>query len=139
MQYKKVQDGYLVVFSRGENIHEGLTRLVAEEKIASGAMTGIGAVMNTRLGFYHLDRKSYDEKKFVPEAELVNLTGNITWFGEKPVVHAHVTIGLPDFTAAAGHLFEAECAVTVEISIQTRKEKVVRQFSPEIGLNLQTL
>lgn len=139
MQVKECKNGYFVVLSRGEKVIESLRELVAAKEIGSGTITGIGAVKNTRLGFYHLERKAYEEKLFADDAELVNLNGNVSWFDGKPVIHIHLTIGLDDFTAAAGHLFEAEIAVTGEIFLARQEVTIQRLACPAVGLNLQEL
>jgi len=137
MQIRETNGEYFIVLSRGEKVIESLRELAAAREIGSGTISGIGAVKNTRLGFYHLESKSYDEKLFAEDAELVNLSGNISWFEGKPIIHCHLTIGLPDFTAAAGHLFEAEIAVTGEIFVSPKRTKIERRSCPLVGLNLQ--
>lgn len=139
MKLQTTEDGFQVMLSRGEKVMETLAQLAVEKEISSGSIQGIGALMNTRIGFYHLHKKQYEEKTFTDEMELVNLMGNFSWMGPKPIVHCHVTLGDSSFRALAGHLFEAECAVTVEIYIQRKKTRVERQFSEEIGLNLWCL
>ena len=139
MQFQETSDGIIVVLGRGEKIVEQLGELVQAHEIPSGTITGLGAVMNTRLGFYHLPKKKYDERTIPEEVELVSLIGNITWFENKPVVHVHATIGTTDFRAMAGHLFEAQVAVTVEIFVSVKDVRVQRKFNPEMGLNLQCL
>ena len=139
MRSKKSDDGYFLYFDRGEKILESIKRFVQENEIPSGVLSGVGAVMNTRLGFYHLDRKKYDERLFRDEAELVSLLGNVSWFDGQPVIHCHVCIGDTEFRAMAGHLFEADVAVTVEIFLAVKGERIVRKFRPDVGLNLWDL
>ena len=139
MKYTKADDGLIVRLFRGEKIFESLTKLIGDLNIPSATVTGLGAVMNTRLGFYHLHQKKYDEKIFEEEMELVSLIGNFAWFDNKPAIHLHVGIGAPDFKLYGGHLFEATSAVTVELGIQVKKNRIWREFDAEMGLNLLCL
>lgn len=139
MEILETQDGYFVVLSRGEAIIENLSKLVAEKNIGSGTLTGLGAVYDSRLGFYHLPEKKYDERLFKEEMELVSLMGNISWFSGKPVIHIHVTLGNPEFQAIAGHLFEAKVAVTAEIYLSKKGPRIERSYCELVGLNLQDL
>lgn len=137
MKVKETESGFFVVLDRGEKVIECLRELAQSKNIGSGTIQGIGALMNAELGFYHLHSKKYDERLFADEMELVNLSGNFSWFGGKPVIHCHVTLGDTEFRAIAGHLFEAEVAVTVEIFVNPRPTRIERKFVPEVGLNLQ--
>ena len=136
---REVEGGVVAVLARGDRVHESLLKLVTEKQISGGVISAIGAVKNTRIGFYHLHTKSYEERLITEDVELVNLSGNITWLNGKPFIHCHVTLGTTDFRALAGHLFEAECAVSVEIFIASRADKTQRVANPEIGLNLMEL
>ena len=139
MKTRKVENGFFLCLRKDEKIIETLGKFVQEHGIGSGTLTGVGAVKNIKLGFYHLDRKKYDERFFTDDHELINLSGNVSWFNDKPVIHCHLTMGNTDFQAIAGHLFEAEIAVTGEIFLEVKDTRVTRAFDPEIGLNLQTL
>ena len=136
MRHVKSDDDYILCLNRGEEIIGIIRDFVRREKIPSGLISGIGAVMNTRLGFYHLSKKAYEERFFVEEAELVSLSGNASWLDEKPIIHCHITIGDTQFKAYCGHLFAAEVAVTAEIFINVKSTKVERRFKSEMGLNL---
>ena len=136
MKIKKVDDGYFVVLGRGEKIIENLLKLARDFAIPSGVISGVGAVMNAKLGFYHLSKKTYDERFFADEHELIGLSGNVSWLKDNPVIHCHIVMGNTQFAAIAGHLFEAEIAVTGEIFVFTKTVKVARCFDSKIGLNL---
>ena len=57
------------------------------EGLKLGQLTGIGALKDVELGFYHLKDKTYDRKMFKGEAELLSLDGNLTLFENKPFFH----------------------------------------------------
>lgn len=138
MEHRKTEYGYYLKFDKDEKLHALLEKFMVDQKIGGAFYHGLGALKNSQLGFYHLDKKEYHRETFAHEVELLNLTGSLTWFEGKPVVHSHVTLGDTDFKAFGGHLFEADVAVTVELSMTVYKDKIEREFVPDIGLNLIT-
>ena len=140
MQVQQREIGYFLRLERGEKVLESLLKLIHLHQIQSGTViSGVGAVRNARLGFYHLSRKAYEEKLVAAECELVNLSGNISWLKDKPVVHCHVTLGTDNFQALAGHLFDAEVAITAEILVEVSAKRMERAFDETMGLNLLSL
>lgn len=136
MEFRKTENGYLLKFEKDEKLHKTLEQFMKDQKIPGAFYQGLGALKNCELGFYHLHKKEYQRETFPDEAELLNLTGSLTWFEGTPVVHSHVTLGNTEFKAYGGHLFEADIAVTVELNMTVFTEKVEREFVPDIGLNL---
>jgi predicted DNA-binding protein with PD1-like motif len=136
MEFQKVEDGYLIRLEKDQYLNQTLAQFAIDHKIKSGFFYGLGALKNCELGFYHLNKQEYDRKTFEEEAELLNISGNITWFEGKPIVHSHVTLGNEHFNAFGGHMFESQVAVTVEIHLRVFNTDVERKFRPDIGLNL---
>ncbi|MBI4402720.1 MAG: DNA-binding protein [Deltaproteobacteria bacterium] len=139
MDYQKIEGGFFLKLNRGEKLIQRLKEFAKTMSIRSGIVSGIGVVRNARLGYYHLDRKKYAEKEIVEERELVSLSGNISWLGEEPIVHCHVTLGGPDFQAICGHLFEAEIGITGELCLLNFSSRLERAWDESTGLNLQKL
>jgi hypothetical protein len=113
-----------------------LTAYLRQEKIEGGSVTGIGAVMNTTLGYFDLHTKEYRQRVFPEDMELVSLTGNITRVDGAPFVHAHAVLSGEDFVAHAGHLFSAEIAVTGELFITPAAVRITRALDQRTGLKL---
>lgn len=124
---------------KDEAVQQSLQEFMKLQGIASASYTGLGAVKDAELGFYHLHKKDYDRKLFTPEMELVSLVGNLSYLEAKPLAHTHIACGREDFSLIGGHLFEAKVAVTVEIAVQAYSEKMQRKMDDEIGLNLLDL
>jgi hypothetical protein len=139
MKCKEMGDSFYVCLSRGEEVLETLTAFFAERDIEAASILGIGAVEDVQLGYYELKTHTYHRKDLEGDYELVNLTGNLSFVEGKRFVHAHVTLGGPDFMALAGHLFRAVIAVTGEFVIRPMEGKVDRAFDEACGLNLWNL
>ncbi len=134
MKQFKDNDRMMVIVDKGEKLVECITKAAAD--LPGGLITGLGALTEVELGFYHLHKKEYDRKTFLKEYELISLLGNIAQKDGKPFVHVHASLGDEDFSVFGGHLFEARVAVTTEVSIVPFKFAPVRKFNSEIGLAL---
>ncbi|MCB0403440.1 MAG: DUF296 domain-containing protein [Bdellovibrionales bacterium] len=139
MRHRQTERGYIVRLERGEPLMETLRHFIHANEIQSATLTGLGAVCNSRLGFYDLETRSYVEKSVPEDCELVSLVGNISYFEATPVIHVHATLGTRDFQALAGHLFDTECSVTVELHIDVYQNRIDRKPDDNTGLNLMDL
>ena len=136
MRFKKITTGYILRLEQGEEILKSLEDFVLQQSIEGALIEGIGTIYDAELGFYHREKKQYIKKLFKADYEVVNLSGNMSYFEEKPVVHLHVTISGEDFAAYSGHLFSARTAATVELFLLTQEQKLRREFDAAQGLNL---
>ena len=139
MEYAKSGDQYLIRLLKDQEIFATLERFALETGVQAGSLTGIGALKNVELGFYHLEQKEYERKHFADEAELLGLTGNLSLLEERPFFHIHAVLGASDFSTYGGHLFSAQVAVTMEIHLTPLHLSVSRKHDPSIGLNLLSL
>lgn len=137
MEYTKDGSRYLVRLEKGEEIMSSLQKFMIDENISSAFLKGLGALENSELGFYELDKKSYIKKLFKEDAELLSLVGNLSWKeGKEAWPHVHVVLGDANFNAFGGHLFSAIVAVTVELFIETMPDKIHREYDDLTGLHL---
>lgn len=133
-----IKDGdlWFLRLDKDENLFSTLEAWAAKEGLQSGHLSGIGALKNCELGFYHLAQKHYDRKLFPNEAELLSLEGNLSSLDGKPFFHIHTVLGDENFNAFGGHLFNADVAVTCEINFRPFHQDIVRTQNESIGLNL---
>ena len=139
MEYLKDNDKYFIRLLKDENLFEQLGIFAEKEKLSCGHLSGIGALKNCELGFYHLEQKHYDKKMFENEAELLSLDGNLSLLEGKPFFHIHTVLGGADFNCYGGHLFNADIAVTAEIYFRPFDAKIERLKDEGIGLNLLSM
>ncbi len=138
MLFRKTEHGSIwIVLNKGDKLVEMLRQLTIQHHIPGGYLSGIGALKEVTLGYYHLERKMYLRKIFSEEDyELLSLTGNISLKEDQPYVHVHAVLGKDDFSTFGGHLFEATVAVTAEIVLIPFDKIPVRKPSLEVGLDL---
>ena len=107
-QHVGPQRTHLVFFDPGEECIKGLNDYVTSQDIDTASFTAIGGFQQTRLGFFNLQTRGFDEIAFHEEqVEVLSLSGDILT-SEKNVltVHGHVVVGRRDGTTAGGHLME---------------------------------
>lgn len=136
MRSFKTEAGYVVRLDVDEEIMETLLEFVRAEKIVGGSISGIGAVKDTTLGYFDLHQRQYDRHEFPDDMELVSFNGNITWFEDEPMIHAHAVLAGPELAALGGHLFCSRIAVTGEFHLVTNERRIDRTRNEQTKLNL---
>lgn len=126
MQYRETPAGYFMVLERGDELLESITRFATETGTRAASFQGIGAVDSLTLGFYDLEAQQYERKSWKEDLEVASLIGNIAVVDGGPFPHVHGVFGTRDFSAVAGHVFEAVVSVTLELSITTMPEAMQR-------------
>lgn len=139
MHVRKIANGYLVRFDRGEEILAGLERFARENDVRGADVRAIGSITDPEIGYYDLPRKVYDWRTVSGNFEILSLLGNVSWFQDGPIVHLHIAIGGRDFAAQGGHLKSGRAGATCECVVWTFDEALDRAFNEETGLNLWKL
>lgn len=137
MQYRKDENGYVVVLEKGEWVVETLNAFFKEHGIQGGVVSGIGALDQAELMSYDFTEKKYVSKTFQGEFELCSLSGNVSEKG----LHAHVTLaGVmgKNELCFGGHLKEGRVCVTGEFFV-IPFGRIAKKFSEKIGLDLMEL
>jgi predicted DNA-binding protein with PD1-like motif len=128
--------GYLVRLDPGEEVISTLAAFLGREGVGGAALSGIGAVRSSTLGYFDSGRREYLRKELAGEMELCSFSGNLTYLEGAPFVHAHAVLADADFVAHAGHLFEATIAATGEFWIATTERRIERKLDEPRGLRL---
>ena len=135
MKWQPTRFGFVLRLEAGEEIFASLRRFAELQGIRSGTVTGLGAVGETELGFFHPATREYSRRSFTGDYEIGSLTGNLSEFEGHPHPHCHLVISGPDFVAHAGHLFRAVVSVTCEITIATDPDPLLRMARPDLGFH----
>ena len=137
MKVTKVNDGYVVIAARGERLPEVLDRFCEEYGVTAGTVRGIGAIADVELGYFDVDTKSYQRKRYRGSFELLTLQGNISRKPDGDIfIHVHVVLGGPDYRTIGGHLFDATVSVTGEFFIAPVAAPLQRSLDEYTGLSL---
>ncbi len=136
MKSFKIKDGYLLRLDKGEEVVNSILEFVKDSGMKSATVSAIGSLTDCVLGYFDRDKKTYIHKNFNDVYELVSLMGNITFFDDQPILHAHICLGDMHCNIYGGHLFSATVAVTAEVFLLEAGIAVNRSLVGEFGLNL---
>lgn len=136
MEYKKVNNNYIVRIDKGEEVIEKIKELCNKESIKLGTITGIGATNNVEIGLFDINTKEYHSSKLTDIYEITSLIGNISTMNDETYLHIHINISDRNNNAYGGHLNKCYVSATVELFINVIDSQIDRKFNEEIGLNL---
>lgn len=140
MVVKKLNDGRLLArLELGEELVKCVTDIVREHTVESAWISGVGGTTSAQVGYYHRVRRKYVFRHVRDVVELINLTGNVSWVGDKPVLHLHAVVTDRRNKAYGGHLKRLEVGATCEILITPLGEGLTREMDPSVGLPLLKL
>ena len=135
MEYKRLGNSIVVRAQKGEEVVSLLTRLIDEEKITCGRVTGIGATDKITIGLYNVTTQEYHKVTIEEEMEILSISGNLTRKDGNPYVHVHGSFATLD-KVYGGHVNEVWISATAEIIIDVIDLVVEREIDKETGLNL---
>ena len=136
MQYKLIQDKYVIRLEKGEELIRALSEFCASNKIIFGYFYGVGAISKVELAHYSLETKEYSSRIIEEPLEICSLSGNVALLDGKISLHIHIVVSDREMKTYGGHLKEAVISATCEIFLKRINSEVNRKFSEEIGLNL---
>ncbi len=135
MQSQSTRYGWALKLEPGEEIVASLQAFAVAHGLRAGAISGIGAVGETELGFFVPSTGAYVRRTFVGDHEIGALTGNLSALEGEPFPHCHMILAGKDFVAYAGHLFRGVVTVTCEIQIVTDPGTLRRMRRSDLGFN----
>lgn len=139
MEWKKIEERYVLRIQRGEEIVGSITKLLHEQDIRAGTISGIGAASNVKLRYYSVEEQKYHSMSFEGAFEIATLTGNISVVDGKSWPHLHIVLTDTDYKAFGGHLESAVVGVTCEVILEPFEAEIDRTFDKETGLKLWKL
>lgn len=134
MTHQKTPTGYILCFSIGEDLINGLTQFAKDKQIDGAWLTALGAAQKLKVGYYHLDKKQYEFKQIDELVEITNLTGNLGHKDSEFIAHIHGTFSRSDLSTFGGHVSELTVGGTCEVRL-TLTGILNREHNPEVDLN----
>ena len=126
----------LLVFDRGDEVVELLTRFARDSGVTSASFRAIGAFSDATLGYFDWSTKHYHRIPVDEQVEVTALIGDIALDGDEPKVHAHAVLGRRSGSALAGHLLCAHVRPTLELVLEDSPAVLRKRHDPESGLAL---
>jgi len=107
------------------------------QQLASGYVSGIGAIRKLVFSFYDFKKKKYLETTIEENLEMISLTGNISLKDGKAFPHLHVSAGKRDGTVLGGHCAPGTIVYPGELFIfEMEGKEFQRKKDEETGLYL---
>lgn len=127
---------FMLVLSTGDRLPDEILSFAEDQEIKAASISGIGAFLETTVGFFNWETKEYDEIEFPEPAEVLSFTGNLALRESKPALHAHVVLSMPDGSATGGHFLRAIVRPTLELVITEMETELHRAIDDESRLPL---
>ena len=137
MECKSCENCIILRLDKGDEIVASMEKACAGQPVRYAHFSGIGACRKAEIAHFDTREKKYHSKKLEGTLEILSLSGNITIADGRPFVHAHIVLGLPDFSVQGGHLVSAEVNPTCEIVLRPLPADVKRRLDERCGLKLQ--
>lgn len=124
-----------LIFDRGDEVMSQLTDFARQKNIRAARFTAIGAFQSATLAYFDWETKKYVDIPVDEQTEVLVLTGDLAWDGDKPVAHVHAVLGRRDGSTVGGHLKRAVVRPTLELMID-EAGALERKFDPTSGIAL---
>ncbi len=98
-----------------------------------------GALESARLACFMPVEKAYKRHSFETQLEVVSLLGNVGWYEDRPVIHAHASVGDYSQRTFSGHLEEATVNPSLEIFLSDLGDDLTREYDEDTGLKTLAL
>ncbi|MBU2574524.1 MAG: DNA-binding protein [Elusimicrobia bacterium] len=141
IQEKPYLTGRTFMFSiqKGEDLLQAVQYFCHHHQLRCGLITAIGSVERATFGVYDQKAKKYVKINIEKELEVLSLSGNVSLFDDKPMVHAHLMLGDIEGKAYGGHLMAGTRVFSLEVFIQELTgELKVRKIEKATQLPLWT-
>jgi predicted DNA-binding protein with PD1-like motif len=127
------EDGKIIArLDPGDKVIEKLEELRREEEIENGFFYGIGALGETTLGHYNVEKEDYKEEKFEGQFEVTSFSGNIG----PDKIHAHIQLGKENFETIGGHFSGGKVSGTFEVIIFLGEKPLKHELDERTGLDV---
>lgn len=125
-----------------EDFFENLKEVVKEFNLKSGIfICALGMLKNVRLNYLTYPKESgkYTSKDYEGPFELTSLVGDIGFFDDELVVHAHAVLSDQENNCIGGHLAKGTVNATLEAFILVPETKFKRHHDEKTGLKILDL
>lgn len=139
MESTPVPGGWLLRLVAGEKLPDAVAGFCERMGIQAATCEGLGALADVTLGYFDLERKTYDRTHLPGSWELLSLFCDVAEWEGKLFAHTHVVLSGPDFVARGGHLFEGTVSVTAELRLWTIDRSIRRRHDAVFDLHFLDL
>ena len=129
---------YVCRFEGGEDWRGGIEEFARDRGIEAAFFTGLGAVEDAEIRYYHQDSGEYEPVTFDEHLEVSACVGNVSMLAGEPFAHTHAVCSREDGTTIAGHL-NAGTVFAGELYVRAFDANLVREHDETTDLDLWPL
>lgn len=139
MQWKLANDQYVIRLDGQESVIDQLKAFSHKVNIGSASIQGIGGIESIDYGIFDNEKGAYSRHHYEGFAELISLSGNITWADKEPFVHCHFLAMGNYNNLVGGHLFAAKASITIELFLTFSELKIDRKYDERANFKVMQL
>ena len=128
-------DKFVLRFDKDEEVIAGIIAFMQAQSIKACSFFGIGAAAEIKLGYYNPFLKSYRDKPYVDELEIISLNGIGAVKDGQPTLHTHGQFGRNDFSVLGGHVFSVKVSVVCEVFLTKMEGEMKRETNADFNLD----
>jgi len=144
MRYRVIDGGeggrprsWSIIMLAGDEIMSGLSDWMQAENVRGAHLQAIGAMSSATFGWFDIDKKAYKDVPIDQQVECVGLIGDVgVTETDKPALHVHGAVALPDGTVKGGHLLHAIAFPTLEVFATESAVELRKTKDPQSSLEL---
>ncbi|HEX6461725.1 MAG TPA: PPC domain-containing DNA-binding protein [Candidatus Saccharimonadales bacterium] len=126
---------WFMVLEKGEQLSTAFKTFFAETDCKSAWVQAIGGALSAELGYYNLETKEYQWRRFDGLREVVSLQGNIALSeAGEPVFHLHTVLADENYQTIGGHVKDLVAGATLEIFVHQSQHPLLRKMNTQAGL-----
>jgi uncharacterized protein len=130
------QKTYAIILDSGDEVMQCIQSFAKEQNVKASQFSAIGAFGKATLGFFDFEIKDYVKIEINEQAEVLNITGDISLYNNEIKIHAHVVLGKKDGAACGGHLLKAIVHPTLEIILTESPSYLQREMDKDSHIPL---
>ncbi|STX52473.1 Predicted DNA-binding protein with PD1-like DNA-binding motif [Legionella busanensis] len=132
------QENFPLILSlkEGDDLFQSIMNYASYADLKSAIISGLGALSNVIISYYHRDTQQHFKKLFQDTYEIASLTGNLTLVDTGLFIHIHAALGDANFQLFGGHLISAEASASTEIIITPLNYTVLRKKHPDLDIKV---
>lgn len=127
---------WAVILETGDEVTDCLLAFAQAQHLSAAHLTAIGAFEHAVLGYFDWKAKDYRRIPLGVQVEVVSLIGDVALADDKPKLHMHAVLGLPDGRVRGGHLLAGTVRPTLEVTLTETPAHLHRRYDAESGLAL---
>jgi hypothetical protein len=127
---------FLFRIPKGSDLQERIAAFCRKHRVATAAVSAIGATDSVTLGYYDQRKGRYFQKTLKGDLEILSCSGNVSLKEGQPFAHLHAVMGDAKLRVSGGHLFASKVFAAEVFLSELKGPALVRRPDLQTGLAL---